>query len=260
MPPLRNPIIKSVFLFTASILVAGITGIVSLFMYQNIIILAQDIDYQLYQASNAPKQLINSLQETNISNVRKEQSNLLANASKQPTKNTIIGPSLVSLNSTSTNRFYTDNEAHSSSKNHPHSPQVNPNIQWIVIPKIGVNTQILTQGTLKNRMYKGVAIINAFGTPDQPNITGKKPVILASHRFGYVWWTPAYRRTHSFHNIDKLKKGDTIYIRWKAKWYRYKVQKQVISATITEYSHDLILYSCISYTSKKRIIIYADKF
>ena len=250
---------RILLLILATITVAIITGYLALIMYQTIITLAQNVDYHLYQASNAPAQLLNNLQ--NGSNNVPTSDNVPTNAYTKT-----IGPAIITsrpsskenqqkINSQLANSSKPLNDS-TATKNQPAKLQT----PWITVPKIGINTRILTKGPIKKRMFKGIALITAFGRPDQPDVQGKKPVILASHRFSYVWWTPAYRRTHSFHNIDKLKKGDVVYIRWKGQWYRYKINKKVISATIAEYNHDLILYSCVNYTSKKRIIIYADKF
>ena len=230
-----------------SIFVALTIGYISLVLYQNLIVLIQNIDYQLYQASNAPKKLIEELQQQSVITNSETTSNYLF-AYSSPAGPKVSVTAKPTITPTPTQR---KNNTNTPSKQNNKSP-------WIVIPKIGVNTKILTSGPLKKRMYKGVAIINAFGRPDSNKNNTNKPTILVSHRFGYVWWTPAYRRTHSFHNIDKLKPNDIILIRWKSKWYKYKIEKTEISATISSYNYDLILYSCINYTSKKRIIVYAN--
>lgn len=125
----------------------------------------------------------------------------------------------------------------------------------IIIPKIGVKTEILRKGTVKKRMVRGVAIYNDYGTPDHNEL----PIILSSHRFGYAWWTPSYRRTHSFHNLDKLKLGDKIYIKWKGKWYIYKVNRKYVDRRFRNFDTDLIMYTCVDYFNPNRIIVEATR-
>ena len=251
-----------------------------LYFVQTSIVLAQKIDYWIYQNSGASAEFIQLFSNQNLEAAHNEN---LANSGADSNKQNVgapnqkadtikesavdygvnVGPridgtllankeNIVDKKSSNVNQ-----QTSTSKKKIP--PKRTVENYHIVIPKIGVNTKILTDGSLEKRMYKGVAIVNKFATPPLALTSrNKSPTILVSHRFGYVWWTPSYRRTNSFHNIDKLRKGDEILIRWDNKLYKYKVTKTEVSTVISDYNHKLILYSCVSYTSKKRLIVYAD--
>ncbi|MFC1625722.1 sortase [Patescibacteria group bacterium] len=123
------------------------------------------------------------------------------------------------------------------------------------IPAIGVDTQI-QEATLDNyeeALKKGVWRVSDFGTPYDRT----KPVILAAHRFGYLAWTNLYRRHNSFFNLPKLKVGDTVNLIYKQRNYTYEVYATDKGEEITDYSANLILYTCESLTGPERIFAYA---
>ncbi len=123
------------------------------------------------------------------------------------------------------------------------------------IPEIGVDTQI-HEATITNyeeALRKGVWRVSDFGTPADR----KRPMILAAHRFGYLEWTNLYRRRNSFYNLPKLKEGDLIEITYKQRKYTYEVYDESRGEEITDYSSDLILYTCETLNSKVRIFKYA---
>lgn len=85
------------------------------------------------------------------------------------------------------------------------------------------------------------------GTPG----TGSNTVIFAHAREGL------------FYNLKSVKKGDTIYVFTKNKWYRYKTvkitavypdQTEVIKPTKNE---TLTLYTCSGFNDEKRLIVTA---
>jgi sortase (surface protein transpeptidase) len=125
----------------------------------------------------------------------------------------------------------------------------------LMIPSIKVDT-IVNEATFENyetALKKGVWRIPDFGTP----FNREKPVIFAAHRFGYLVWTNKFRRDNSFYNLPKLKLGELVEITYKQRKYIYEVYGESRGEEITDYSANLILYTCETLNSKVRIFKYA---
>ncbi len=123
------------------------------------------------------------------------------------------------------------------------------------IPSIGVDT-IIQEAVVENyesALKKGVWRIPDFGTPAGRS----KPMILAAHRFGYLEWSNQYRRKNSFFNLPKLKDKEEVEIIYKQRKYVYEVYGESKGEKITDYSANLILYTCEALNSKIRIFKYA---
>ncbi len=134
-----------------------------------------------------------------------------------------------------------------------------PEGHYLSIPKIGVDT-IIWEGESDNydkALKKGVWRVNDFATPDMETPGSGKPVILAAHRFGYIEWTQEYRLKNSFYKLPDLKPGDEVEIVWNQHRYKYQVTKLEEGEKITDYSSDLILYTCKYLVSPIRIFVYA---
>lgn len=130
-----------------------------------------------------------------------------------------------------------------------------PEGHYINIPKIGVDTSILEAPSEKyeTALRKGVWRVGEFGTPDK----GDKPIILAAHRFGYLEWSQDYRVKNSFYKLPDLKNGDMVEVVWDQHRYTYQVQKVEEGTEITDYSSDLVMYTCKFLVSPIRIFVYA---
>lgn len=130
-----------------------------------------------------------------------------------------------------------------------------PKDNHLKIAAIGVNTSIseATNDNYESALKEGVWRVSDFG---QPNIDGA-PMILAAHRYGYLAWTNTFRRKSSFYNLPKVKVGDTITVDWQQREYLYGVYKTENGEEITDYSADLILYTCESLNGPERIFVYA---
>lgn len=125
----------------------------------------------------------------------------------------------------------------------------------ITIPSIGVETT-LQEASLENyedALRKGVWRVPDFGTP----YDRQKPTILSAHRFGYLAWSNIYRRKNSFFNLPKAKVGDTVEIIWRQRKYVYEIYGESEGADITDYTADLILYTCRQLDTDVRIFKYA---
>lgn len=123
------------------------------------------------------------------------------------------------------------------------------------IPEIGVDTKV-NENTYQNyedALRLGVWRVPDFGTPADRS----KPVILAAHRFGYLEWTNIYRRKNSFFNLPKLKLGDSVEITYKQRKYVYEIYAESRGEEITDYTANLILYTCETLNSNIRIFKYA---
>ncbi len=137
-------------------------------------------------------------------------------------------------------------------------PPFNSNLplnNHLSIPSIGVDTDIqeATYDNYESALKKGVWRVSNFGQPDEYGV----PMILAAHRFGYLAWTNEYRHLNSFYNLPKVKVGDTITIDWGQRQYTYGVYKTETNTEITDYSADLILYTCEALSGPDRVFVYA---
>lgn len=127
---------------------------------------------------------------------------------------------------------------------------------WLSIPGIDVDTEILEGGY---EDYEEVFRRGVWRVPDfaNPEVTHKKPMILAAHRFGYLTWTNEYRRNNSFFSLPKLQEGDEIEILWGKRKYLYQVTRVEEAEEIDEYSSDLVLYTCKFLVSDLKVFVYA---
>ena len=141
---------------------------------------------------------------------------------------------------------------------HVFSPPFDPALpaaNHLVIPSVGVNTDI-EEATLDNydaALKKGVWRVSDFGAPNDNG----EPIILAAHRFGYLAWTNSYRHKNSFYNLPKVKVGDTVEIDWNQRKYLYEIYATEKGTQITDYSADLILYTCETLTGDEKVFVYA---
>jgi len=139
-----------------------------------------------------------------------------------------------------------------------YTPALDPTLSKankLMIPSIGVNTDIqeATLDNYVNALKNGVWRVSDFGEPTD----NSEPIILAAHRYGYLAWTNTFRHLNSFYNLPKVKVGDTVEIDWKQSKYTYEVYAMDENTEITDYSADLILYTCESLTGEERIFVYA---
>ncbi len=128
-----------------------------------------------------------------------------------------------------------------------------PETPYIKIDKIGVFSPISTSSDYISALKKGSWIVPEYGTP----LNGKKPIIIAAHRFGYVYWGDAMRKQISFYNLPKTHVGDQIDIIWDQRVFTYKIYLEEEKTYLTDYSADLIIYTCKYFNSPIRIFRYA---
>jgi len=139
-----------------------------------------------------------------------------------------------------------------------YQPEVDPNLPLenkVVIPSLGVDTKINEAGyeTFEDALTKGIWRVSDFGTP----YLRRLPTILTAHRFGYLRWSNSYRRENSFYNLPKMQIGETVEIYWMQRKYVYEIYAEEEGEIITDYTADLIVYTCDSLNSPVKIIKYA---
>ena len=128
-----------------------------------------------------------------------------------------------------------------------------PKENGLIIDKIGVRGQ-LHEGTDYSSILKtGLWHVPDFGTPEN----NQQPIIIAAHRWGYLSWTNSFRTLNSFYNLPKLKVGDKVEIVWNQRKYTYEIYASEEGEQITDYSANLILYTCQLWNSPIRVFRYA---
>ena len=129
-----------------------------------------------------------------------------------------------------------------------------PDGNWLIIPRIGVQTELLESATPDESLAKGVWRVPDFGLPGDTT----KPMILAAHRFGYKWWwNSSYWRYHSFYLLPTLQPGDLVEVISNKRKYTYEIYAGEQGEQITDYNADLILYTCKFLQSPIRHFRYA---
>jgi hypothetical protein len=130
-----------------------------------------------------------------------------------------------------------------------------PEGNWIIIPRIGVRTEILESADPDVSLNKGVWRVPDFGHPGEFT----KPIILTAHRYGWLsWWKKSqYWRYHSFYLLPTLEPGDLVEVISNKRKYTYEVYGGEEGEQISDYQADLILYTCKLLNSPIRFFRYA---
>lgn len=133
-----------------------------------------------------------------------------------------------------------------------------PEGQYLAVPSLGIDTTVweASNSAYEEALRKGVWRVPEFATPETAQVG--RPIIMAAHRFGYVDWTQTYREKNSFYKLPDVKVGESIVVTWNQHRYTYKVTKIEEGDEITDYSSDLILYTCKFLVSPIRVFVYAD--
>jgi len=128
-----------------------------------------------------------------------------------------------------------------------------PTAPYIILDKIGVDSPISTDADYTTALKNGAWMVPDYGTPTN----GISPIIIAAHRFGYIYWDNATRKKISFYNLPNMHVGDTIQIIWEQRTFTYQIYAEDENTYITDYSANLILYTCKYLDSPVRIFKYA---
>ncbi len=139
-------------------------------------------------------------------------------------------------------------------------PEFDPSLpkdNTLIMPAIGVDGYIHEGQNAEESLKNGIWRVPEYGTPETSN--DSFPIIIAAHRFGYIWWSNDFRRTNSFYNLPKTKVGDKVEIVWGQRKYEYEIYKAEDATEVTDYEADLILYTCRMWNSPVRVFRYAER-
>jgi len=138
-----------------------------------------------------------------------------------------------------------------------YKPAYNPDLpegDWLVIPRIGVRSELSQNENYEEALQVGLWWVPDFGKAGDRS----KPMIVAGHRYGFDWWwEDDYWKYHSFYSLPDLEPGDRVeVISGQRKWV-YEIYAGEEGEQITDYQADLILYTCKHLDSPIRIFRYA---
>jgi hypothetical protein len=150
-----------------------------------------------------------------------------------------------------------DSEAAEVEGSPPYQPPIDPTLpegSWLIIPRIGVRTQLQRTMDAEEALATGVWHVPDFGSPGDT----EKPIILAAHRFGWKWWWQSeYWKYHSFYLLPDTQPGDRIEIIADQRKWIYEIYAGEEGVEITDYEADVILYTCKFLDSPLRHVRYA---
>ena len=137
-------------------------------------------------------------------------------------------------------------------------PDKNDNLptgNWLVIPRIGVRTQLRSTADPAEALKQGVWMSPSYGKPgDEYDL----PIILAAHRFGWDWWWQTdYWKYNSFYNLPDLEPGDMVEVIVDQRKWTYEIYAGEQGEEITDYEANLVLYTCKFLNSPLRYFRYA---
>jgi sortase (surface protein transpeptidase) len=137
----------------------------------------------------------------------------------------------------------------------PAQDETLPEGEWLVIPRIGVRSQLQDTQTPEEALAKGIWWVPDYGQPGDTDI----PMIVAGHRFGWQWWWKTdYWKYNSFYNLPELQAGDRVEVIVDQRKWVYEIYTVEEGQEITDYQADLILYTCKFLNSPVRYFLYAE--
>lgn len=136
-------------------------------------------------------------------------------------------------------------------------PPINPNLpvgDWLIIPKIGVRSQLQATSNYEDALATGLWRAPDFGKPGSLEL----PMIVAGHRYGWKWWwKDEYWKYNSFNLLPELQVGDRVEVISEQRKWTYEIYAGAEGTEITDYDADLILYTCKYLQSPLRFFRYA---
>jgi sortase (surface protein transpeptidase) len=133
-----------------------------------------------------------------------------------------------------------------------------PTVNKLYIPKIGVSADIQTDEDPNIALDKGPWIVPDYADPESRYLKETfRPILIASHRFGYSSWSQEKRNSISFLNLPNTNIGDIVILVWNQREYTFEIFDMDESTFVRETDADLILYTCMYYNSPLRIFRYA---
>lgn len=129
-----------------------------------------------------------------------------------------------------------------------------PEGKWLIIPRIGVRTELQETEDPEEALATGVWKVPGYGEVGSTDL----PVILAAHRFGWEWWWQSdYWKYNSFYLLPDTEPGDIVEIIDDQRKWTYEIYGGAEGDEIADYDADLILYTCKFLNSPVRHFRYA---
>ncbi len=129
-----------------------------------------------------------------------------------------------------------------------------PDGNWLSIPLIGLRSELQKTEDYDTALAQGIWQVPDFGDAGSTDL----PMIVAGHRFGWDWWWKTdYWKYHSFYKLPELQPGDTVEVIADHRKWIYEIYAAEEGTEITDYSADLILYTCKYLNSPTRFFRYA---
>ncbi len=139
----------------------------------------------------------------------------------------------------------------------PYQPVKNPELPegaWVNIPRIGVYSELIASENPAEALDKGTWLVPDFGRPGDSS----QPTIIAAHRYGWDWWWQSdYWKYNSFYLLTETQPGDRVEVIYDQRRWVYEIYDAEEGELITDYSADLILYTCKHLNSPIRHFRYA---
>ncbi len=130
-----------------------------------------------------------------------------------------------------------------------------PTGAWVSIPRIGVYSELIPSESPSEALDKGTWLVPDFGRPGDD----KLPTIIAAHRYGWDWWWQSdYWKYNSFYLLTETQPGDRVEVIYDQRRWVYEIYAAEEGELITDYSADLILYTCKHLNSPIRHFRYAN--
>lgn len=129
-------------------------------------------------------------------------------------------------------------------KKEKYQPPVDPTLpkgDWMIIPRIGVHSEMRPTPTAEEALSSGLWWVPDFGIPGDEDL----PIIVAGHRYGWKWWwKDDYWKYNSFYLLPETEPGDRIEIISNQQKWVYEIYAGEVGDEITDYNADLIIYTC----------------
>lgn len=119
----------------------------------------------------------------------------------------------------------------------------------LFIPSIGVDMEI---GEHKSSLD--------FGGWVQSTSNDGIPNLIAVHRFGWNTLSAEEKIKLTLYHVNKLEKGDVVYIIWDKQLYTYEVYDITTGTNNPQNNVDLVIYTCKFLDTKERSFLHLIKF
>lgn len=129
-----------------------------------------------------------------------------------------------------------------------------PEGDWLIIPRIGVRSQLQPTENYQDALQTGLWLVPDFAKPGQYDL----PMIVAGHRYGWNWWwKDDYWKYNSFYLLPDVEPGDIVEVISDQRKWTYEIYAGEEGSQISDYDADLILYTCKYLSGPARYFRYA---